>query len=183
MIKDIERERADFNFRAIQPYVPRSAHVLEVGAPSGDLGEILRERAGCDTTSLGQFSGGTLSRESKCFDVVLLLHVLHLTVDDEKLLEEARRACKDGGCVIVAEDSVDGFWDRLVTAGFHLRRQRMTRLKRDGRFRTMAGWCALFQKAGFVVDWTVCLGRHLGRRLWPNNILFVLSKSHVSVPV
>jgi SAM-dependent methyltransferase len=183
MIKNLERERADFNFRSIQPYLPRNARALEIEAQSNELGKILKERAGCDATPLPHFDGGTLPFESKSFDVVLLLYVLHLTADDGRLLEEARRVCKDGGCVIVAEDSVDGFWNRLTTAGFHLRSQSQAGIKRDGRFRTMAGWRSCFQKAGLTVDWTICLGRHLGRRLWPNNLLFVLSKSHVPVPV
>ena len=45
--------------------------------------------------------------EARSYDVVLFLYVLHHAADDQPLLDEARRVLRDGGCLLIAEDSVD----------------------------------------------------------------------------
>lgn len=184
----VEKERAEFNFRSIQALVPQRCKVLDVGAWSCYLGQLLRDRMGCEVLSLDVvnanktdmpfqvFDGKSLPVDSRNFDVVLFLYVLHHAKDDQPLLDEARRVLRDGGCLLVAEDSVDGPWNRALTAGFHLWLWLATRMTCDGKFRTADRWQKRFHAAGFEVKETIFLGHHLGRFLWPSNVLFVLRK-------
>jgi SAM-dependent methyltransferase len=155
--------------------------VLAVGGDPAELARVFRERAGCEVLSAG-FDERVFPFPPQRFDVVLLVDVLHVR-DSDALVREARRVAADSGKVLALEPSADGFRDGVVSALAHLWRQRRDRVKRDAHFRTAAGWQALFQAAGFYVDWTVCLGRKNGSRLAPNSILYVLSKSGVSIPV
>lgn len=184
----VEKARAEFNFRSIQAQIPRDSRVLDVGAWSCYLGELLRDRMGCEVLSLDVinanktdmpfqvFDGRTLPVDAGSFDVVLLLYVLHHATDDQPLLHEASRVLRERGCLLVAEDSVDGLWNRLLTVGFHGWLWLVTRMSCDGTFRTADQWLKRFSEAGLAVKATISLGHHLGRFLWPNNILFVLSK-------
>jgi len=188
----IEKARAEFNFCSIQPHLTRGCKILDVGAWSCYLGELLSGRMGCEVLSLDVvnanktnvpfriFDGKRLPVDSGSFDVVLLLYVLHHAADDEPLLTEANRALRDGGRVLVAEDSVDGLWNRILTVGFHVYLWLATRMSCDGVFRTAREWRERFQNAGYAIKATVLLGHHLGRTLWPNNVLFVLEKKAAS---
>jgi len=185
----IEKERAEFNFRSIQAFVPMGSRVLDVGAWSCYLGQMLRDRLQCEVVSLDVvdanktdmpfqvFDGKVFPVESGSFDVVLLLYVLHHAAEDRPLLEEARRVLRDHGRVLVAEDSVDGVWNRILTLGFHLYLWLVTRMACDGTFRTTPQWQQRFYDAGFTLHKTLPLGHHLGHVLWPNNVLFVLEKA------
>jgi len=184
----VEKARAEFNFRSIEAKVPQGCKVLDVGAWSCYLGELLRDRKGCEVLSLDVldanktdmpfqiFNGETLPVESGSFDVILLLYVLHHAADDEPLLHEARRVLRHNGRLLVAEDSVDGLWNRILTVGFHGYLWLATRMSCDGTFRTRDQWRTRFQKAGLQLIETCSLGHHLGRLLWPNNVLFVLER-------
>ena len=190
----IEKERAEFNFRSIQAFVPVGSRVLDVGAWSCYLGQMLRDRLQCEVLSLDVvdanktdmpfqvFDGKVLPVESGSFDVVLLLYVLHHAAEDHPLLEEAHRVLRDGGLVLVAEDSIDGLWNKILTIGFHLYLWLVTRMTCDGKFRTTPEWRQRFQAAGFTLHQTLPLGHHLRRVLWPNNVLFVLEKSSATIP-
>lgn len=191
----VEKARAEFNFRSIQALVPQRCKVLDVGAWSCYLGQLLRDRMGCEVLSLDVvnanktdmpfqvFDGKALPVDSLSYDVVLYLYVLHHAADDQPLLDEARRVLRDGGCLLVAEDSVDGAWNRALTNGFHIWLWLVTRMTCDGTFRTADRWRKRFHEAGFEVKETVFLGHHLGRHLWPNNVLFVLRKENGAVPL
>lgn len=184
----VERARAEFNFRSIEAQIPKGSKVLDVGAWSCYLGELLRDRMGCQVLSLDVvdvnktdmpfqvFDGKCLPVDSGSFDIVLLLYVLHHASDDEPLLHEARRVLREGGRVLIAEDSVDGLWNRILTVGFHGWLWLVTRMSCDGSFRTTSEWQGRFRAAGLKLVSTVGLGHHLGRRSWPNNTLFVLEE-------
>ncbi|MGD0771958.1 MAG: class I SAM-dependent methyltransferase [Candidatus Solibacter sp.] len=184
----VERARAEFNFRSIQALVPRGCKVLDVGAWSCYLGELLRDQMGCEVLSLDVvnanktgmpfrvFDGKALPVESRSFDVVLLLYVLHHAADDRPLLAEASRVLRDGGCLLIGEDSVDGVWNRTLTVGFHVWLWLATGMAWDGKFRATDRWRARFHAAGFEIKDMLFLGHHLGRFFWPNNVLFVLKK-------
>jgi SAM-dependent methyltransferase len=122
------------------------------------------------------FDGETLPVESRSFDVVLFLYVLHHAADDQPLLVEAGRVLRDGGFLVIAEDSGDGIWNSALAAGFHIWLRLTTRMSCRGKFRTTKGWHERFHGAGFEVRETILLGHHLGRFLWPNNVLYVLKK-------
>ena len=184
----VERARAEFNFSSIQAHVPQACKLLDVGAWSCYLGPMLRDRKGCEVLCLDVvnvnktdipfqvFDGRALPADARSYDVVLLLYVLHHAVDDQPLLDEARRVLRDDGCLLIAEDSVDGLWNRVLTVGFHIWLWLVTRMSCDGRFRTTGEWRKRLHATGFEVVEAIFLGHHLGRFLWPNNILFVLRK-------
>ena len=186
----VEKARAEFNYRSIRTHVPPGCKVLDVGAWSCYLGEMLRDRMGCDVLSLDVvnanktdmpfqvFDGTSLPVDSRSFDVILLLYVLHHAVDDQPLLDEAGRVLRDDGCLLIGEDSVDGAWNRALTIGFHVWLWMATGMPFSGRFRTTGKWHKHFQAGRFLIQETIDLGHHLGRRLWPNNVLFVLRKDH-----
>ena len=81
--------------------------------------EAYFERKGCEVLCLDVvnvnktdipfqvFDGRALPVEARSYDVVLFLYVLHHAADDQPLLDEARRVLRDGGCLLIAEDSVD----------------------------------------------------------------------------
>src|ERR1035437_5294131 len=127
----IEKERAEFNFRSIQAFVPVGSRVLDVGAWSCYLGQMLRDRRQCEVLSLDVVDanktdmpfqvcdGKVLPVESGSFDVVLLLYVLHHAAQDRPLLKESHRVLREGGILLVAEDSIDGLWNKILTLGFH----------------------------------------------------------------
>lgn len=187
----VEKARAEFNLRSIEAHVPEGCRVLDVGAWSCYLGELLREGKGCEVLSLDVvdanktgmpfqvFDGTTLPVESGSFDVVLLLYVLHHAADDRPLLEEANRVLREGGLLLVAEDSADGLWNKTLTVGFHVWLWLVTRMSCEGKFRKAEEWRERFHAAGFEIRETTRLGHHLGRLLWPNNVLFVLRKGSV----
>jgi SAM-dependent methyltransferase len=185
----VERARAEFNFSCIAPEIAPRSNVLDIGAWKCYLGELLQERRGCDVLGLDVvdanktdvplrlFDGQTLPVDSGDFDVVLLLYVLHHAAEDERLLQEARRVLTDDGILIIAEDVVDGLWNRVLTMGFHVWLWLVTGMTWNGQFRKIAEWQKRFQSLGFETCSTKLLGHHLGRCLWPRNVLFVLRKA------
>jgi SAM-dependent methyltransferase len=184
----VERARADFNFRSIQSWLPQGSKVLDVGAWACYLGQLMRDHKDCQVLSLDvidanktdmpfqKFDGRNLPVDSRSYDVVLLLYVLHHAADDGPLLAEAGRVLRDRGRLLVAEDCVDTLWDKILTEGFHVWLWMIAGMSRDGRFRKTGEWQAKFRKAGFQVRETIPLGHHIGRSLWPNNVLYVLEK-------
>jgi SAM-dependent methyltransferase len=186
--ESVEKARAEFNYRSIREQVPRGCKVLDVGAWSCYLGELLRDRLGCEVLSLDVvnanktdmpfqvFDGTALPVDSRSYDVVLFLYVLHHAPDDQPLLDEAGRVLRDGGCLLIAEDCVDGLWNRALAVGFHIWLWMATGMTCHGRFRTTGQWLEHLHAARLLIKETVYLGHHLGRRLWPNNVLFVLRK-------
>jgi SAM-dependent methyltransferase len=183
----IQRAHAEFNYASVAPHVPDGASVLDVGAWDGRLGAMLRDRKGCrpvlvdvvdkNTTDLPfrVFDGNTLPlQDGERFDVVQLLYVLHHAGDDLALLREARRALAPGGRLIVAEDMVESVAQRAITVGFHIWLLTFTFMGWKGEFRRLEAWRARFAEAGFAVEAVVPLGPHMGKPLWPRNVVFRL---------
>lgn len=181
-IRDAHTERA---FRGVAPFVGDRTRVLDVGAWDGRLGRLYRDRKGCDVVladvadvnvtdlPFRRIVGAALPvAPGEAFDVVQLLYVLHHAADDLALLREARRAVAPDGRVLVAEDQVETFGQRLVTVGFHLWLLAVTLMGWRGRFRRIAAWRTRFAAAGLAVEEVVALGA--AGRLWPRNVLFVL---------
>jgi SAM-dependent methyltransferase len=183
----IQRAHTEFNYRSIEGHVPDGARVLDVGAWDGRLGRLLADRKGCDVVlvdvvdknrsglPLRLFDGRTLPlADGERFDVVQLLYVLHHAADDDALLREARRALAPGGRLIVAEDMVEHLGQRIITIGFHVWLWTFTFLGWKGSFRRIDEWRRRFADAGFAIDTVVPLGPHMGKRLWPRNVVFCL---------
>lgn len=180
---------AEFVYDAVAPHVPRGARVLDVGAYDAQVTARVADRLGCDVLAVDvvdagdrrargvpfrRYDGATLPVDDGDHDVVMLLFMLHHAKDDLAVLREARRAVADGGRVLVGEDMVEGLGQRAITVGFHLWLLTFTFMGWKGTFRRIAAWRARFAEAGLDVEDVVELGPHLGKRLWPRNVLFVL---------
>ena len=182
----ITRRHTEWNYASVAPHVATGSRVLDVGAWNGATGALLRERRGCAVTCVDvvdqnvtdlpflTFDGRHLPVADASHDVVTILYVLHHSAHEAELLREARRVCAPDGVILVAEDQVETWWQRVVTIGFHVWLLLFTGMGWKGRFRTVAGWRERFAAAGLVVDRAVTLGAHMGKRLWPHNVLFVL---------
>jgi len=181
-----EVARAAFNADTVGPSVPQGGRLLDVGSWDARTAARLRDERGCDVLAVdvvdknvtdvpfATFDGKTLPAEDGSRDAVTLLYVLHHAADDLALLREARRVIAPGGRVLVAEDLVETLPQRLVTVGFHVWLWLWTWMGWAGSFRTVEDWTARFASAGLVVAERKDLGPHLGRALWPRNVLFVL---------
>lgn len=181
-----EVERAAFNADTVGPWVPEGSRLLDVGSWDARTASLLRDERGCDVLAVdvvdknvtdvafATFDGHHLPVDDGTRDVVTILYVLHHADDDLALLREARRVLAQGGRVLVAEDMVQTPIQRLVTVGFHLWLWMWTGMGWDGQFRRFDEWTARFAEAGLRVAEKRELGPHLGKPLWPRNVLFVL---------
>jgi ubiquinone/menaquinone biosynthesis C-methylase UbiE len=107
--------------------IPKSYSVLDVGSGDGRLAWSLLERRsdlaiqGVDVMlrqstqiPVRLFDGTTLPYSNSSFDAVMLIDVLHHTVDPLLLLREALRVCRN--CLIVKDHLLEG-----LAAGMRLR--------------------------------------------------------------
>ena len=181
----LEAEHLDWNLRAVSPYVKPGARVLDIGSWDCRLGAALRDRLDARVVctdvvdknrtdvELRLTRGGVLPiAEGERFDVIQLLYVLHHAADDLALLRQAAAALAPGGVVLVGEDRVESWRDRLRTVGFHVWLLIFTFMGWKGRFRRIAAWRERFASAGLAVRELTELGAE--GRLFPRNLLFVL---------
>ena len=178
--------RAVFNVDTVGDAVPEGACLLDVGCGDTRTAALLREERGCDVFGVdvvdtrvtdvpfAVFDGTSLPVEDASRDAVLLLYVLHHSADDLALLREARRVLCPGGRIVVAEDLVQSAWQRFITNAFHVWLWIWTQMGVAGSFKTVDAWRARFAEAGLRVIDQQMLGPHLGKALWPRNVLFVL---------
>ncbi|MCA9674192.1 MAG: methyltransferase domain-containing protein, partial [Myxococcales bacterium] len=150
----------------------------------GRLGRLLRDRRGCDVTLVDVvdhnvtdlpfqvYDGRNLPLADQDRDRVIVMYVLHHAADDLAVLREARRVCRAGGRVLVAEDRVDTVGEKVRTIGFHAWLATFTFMGWT-RFRKERAWRARFAEAGLRVEEVVPLGA-VGA-LWPRNVLYVLA--------
>jgi SAM-dependent methyltransferase len=180
-------EHLAHNLASVAPYIARGSKVLDIGTWDGLLGQALAQRLDCDVLGVDVvdrnqdlipfriFDGRRLPvADDERFDVVLLLYVLHHAADDATLLAEARRVLAPGGCVIVGEDRADGLAQRLRTIGFHIFLLVFQGMGWKGRFRAMRAWQERFAAASLRVEHVADVGAQGGRRLFPENVIYVL---------
>ncbi len=185
---NLEAEHLEWNLRTVTPHIAPGARVLDIGAWGCELGAALRDRVGARVVctdvvdknrtdvELRLMKDGRLPvADDERFDVVQLLYVLHHAADDLALLREARRVLAPGGRVLVGEDRVETWAERVRTVLFHVWLLMFTFMGWKGRFRPIAGWRERFAAAGLAVVEVVQLGS--SHRLFPRNMLFVLAPS------
>ncbi len=180
------RRHVEWVYATTGPHL-RPGRLLDVGAWDCRVSALLRDRGECEVTAvdvvdrnrtdvpLVVYDGTRMPLGDGEFDTVTILYVLHHAADDLAILCEARRVCAPGGRVIVAEDRADTRSQRALAIGFHLWLLSVTGMGWKGAFRTTTAWRERFAAAGLAVESVHPLGPHMGRRLWPRNILFVLT--------
>ena len=187
-----EVARAAFNAQTVGPSVPSGARLLDVGSWDARTAARIRDDRGCEVLAVdvvdknvtdvpfATFDGTTLPVDDATQDVVTILYVLHHAPDDLALLREARRVLAPNGRVLVAEDMVETPVQRAITVGFHGWLWFWTWMGWSGEFRDLHAWGERFAQAGLTVVERRELGPHLGKVLWPRNVLFVLAPSELA---
>lgn len=188
------QRHVEYNYDTVSPHVPEGSRLLDVGAWDCRVSKLFRDRRGCDVTAtdvvdknttdvpLVVYDGARMPFDDASFEVVTILYVLHHAADDAAILAEARRVCRPGGRVVIAEDQADTRYQRAIAVGFHVWLAAVTFMGWKGAFRTTAAWRERFAGAGLTVRDTRELGPHMGKRLWPRNILFVLEPVAPPIP-
>lgn len=121
--------RSRWTARKLIDFIKPTDHVLDVGAGDCRLSARLQKIVGCQVTAvdvedfnatdlpLMLFDGERLPFPDDAFDVVLLIFVLHHAEDAAAILKEAARVSR--GRIIVLEDVLTSFWDRIIFRLFH----------------------------------------------------------------
>lgn len=140
--------------------LPREARVLDVGCGNGFIAHHLTAMlgvrvVGIDVTSITdapieyiRYDGTRFPVSDHSFDAVLLCYVLHHAQNFGVLLAEVRRALREGGLVVVYEDTPNIWWDRFICWTHDLQWR-----SRSGHcvFRCEPEWCELFRSFGFEI--------------------------------
>jgi SAM-dependent methyltransferase len=177
------QRHVEYNFDCVAPHIPDGSRLLDVGAWDCRVSRLFRDRLGCDVTAadvvdknrtdvpLVVYDGARLPFDDDSFDVVTILYVLHHAADDGAILAEAARVCRPGGRILIAEDQAETRWEKAIAIGFHVWLLSVTFMGWKGSFRTIDDWRARMNSAGIGLDEVTQLGPHLGKRLWPRNVL------------
>ena len=124
IVYEFGRSRAKGIFRQINPYLKKHDKILDIGAGTCNVSEILSEKH-FDVTSLDVknlsfvddikpiiYGGDKLPFNGNKFDVALILYVLHHTKNFERIILEAKRVSKR---IIIIEDVYMGVIHKYLT--------------------------------------------------------------------
>lgn len=147
-------------FNNIKPFIHKKCHILDLGAGTCNVSEILSNKAykvvALDTKNLSfseiiepiTYNGEKIPYPNSYFETTLILTVLHHTSDHIEILKEAKRVSK---AVIVCEDVYNNsfqkyltfFLDRLFNLEFFASHPHSNR--------TDLEWQKLFEKMSFKI--------------------------------
>lgn len=158
-------------WRILEPDVPPGAAVVDVGAASGLLSDLLlRERGGRQRAvdvapwTLGRvpvewYDGRTLPLADGEADVAVCVTVLHHCPDPDAVLRELRRVCRR---LVIIEDRGQGAAERLGHRLWHVLLEAVLRMPYNAEgFAGLEGWRARLERAGFKVVSSREVGYHL----------------------
>lgn len=123
--------------KILKPHLEKSAEILDLGAGSCKLAQLLCDRTSVSVVPLDVvdhnmtdltleiYDGITIPYRDEAFDAVLLVFTLHHAADMDRLIREAMRVSKFR--IIVVEDAPRNFiehwlwrmWDRLLNHAVH----------------------------------------------------------------
>ncbi len=167
--------RANDIFRKIGSFLSREEKILDIGAGTCSVTELLRERefnvTPVDIKNLSAvddivpviYDGDTLPFPNNSFDAALLLDVLHHARDPQRVLRESARVAPK---IIVIENVHRGKLQKFLTVAM----DRLTNLDFGSlNHKSDEGWKDIFSKLGLVLKEEHC------SRFW----LFFLSKMYL----
>ena len=145
-------KRADYYAIKISKHIKNGDKVLDVGAGSGYLGEIINKKANAtlvDIVDYNQtklplitFDGKRLPFKDNSFDVALLIAVLHHTSNPEKFLEEVKRVSKK---IIIIEEVYKTILSRLFMDLWEWFWNKTTNIETYYNFHSSKGWKQIFE--------------------------------------
>ena len=111
LLKNLYRRRAIYYSNLIRNYIKKNEKVLDVGAGSGYIAEILSKKANVtllDVKNYNQtnlplrlYDGKKFPFKDNSFDTAIILTVLHYVPETEKFLKEVKRISKK---IIIIDD-------------------------------------------------------------------------------
>jgi len=166
--------------RQIADFLEADATVLDVGCGDGKIASRLQEHLpglsveGVDILPRADahipvtvFDGKTLPTESKCFDHVLLVDVLHHTSDPMVLLREAARVCRHS--VVIKDHRLDRPAARTILRLMDWVGNRPHGVVLPYNYWGMSQWQAGWREIGLTQD---RIKTTLGLYPWPANLIF-----------
>ncbi|MEK7510333.1 MAG: methyltransferase domain-containing protein [Patescibacteria group bacterium] len=148
------RSRADYILMVIEPYLKESDRILDIGAGSCAIAEVLRNKkfsvTPLDIENLSLVSdikpllydGKVLPFQNNAFDVSLLISTLHHLPKPEEIVLEARRISRT---IIIVEDIFDNRMEEYITYFFDsLLNQEFKGHPHSNK--TDSGWRSLFKQ-------------------------------------
>ena len=140
--------------------IPRRSKVLDVGCGNGFIAHHLSAMLGkgvigIDVTQTTEapidyrhYDGRQFPVKANSFDAVLLCYVLHHTQNIDLILKEIRRVLRNGGVVIIYEDTPATWWDEAVCWVHNRHWQNRTG---PCTFRDASKWQTVFNSFGFEI--------------------------------
>lgn len=141
-------------------HLPRNTRLLDVGCGEGFVAHHLTALLDSKVTGVDlpattdapikyiSYDGVRIPATDNSFDGVLLSYVLHHVQDIDMVLGEVRRVLRDGGLVVVYEDTPQIWWDRFPCWTHDLKWRRITG---PCTFRRGAEWQTLFNSYGLEI--------------------------------
>ena len=159
LLKWIYISRARFYAKKLQPLIKEGNKVLDIGAGSGYLAEILSKKANvtmidiCDYNQtdlpLLLYEGNKLPFPDNLFDVGLFITVLHHTPNPPETIREAKRVCKR---VIIIEEVYSSILSRLHMDLWEWFWNKTSRITTFYNFHSKEEWMRIFKELNFKVN-------------------------------
>lgn len=108
---------------------------------------LLREET---AIKIFKFDGATLPFESKSFDFILLIDVLHHTTEPHKLLKECSRVAKH--FILIKDHYCDTWWDRIRLSFMDWVGNRAYGVPLPYNYLSRFRWKTMFKEAGLIMD-------------------------------
>ncbi|MCH8067641.1 MAG: methyltransferase domain-containing protein [Nanoarchaeota archaeon] len=111
LLRYLYKKRSTYYSKAVMGYIEKGEKVLDIGAGSGYLAEILSKKADITLLDINDYNqtklplklynGKNIPFKDNSFDVAILLTVLHYSTNPEEFLKEIKRVCKR---IIIVDD-------------------------------------------------------------------------------